>query len=189
MDGGVARGGAHYDVIARHELMTIRLTVLGLLAVAAMPAAAQDTRGFTAADSAAVARAAVRVALASHASAHPMCVTNIGDSLATQAGRAFVVEGHAVAAMMRSPDDSAGHLGITLVALAGRDTARVVLQLDGDDGLRKRAGWMNRIEFDFTRDSSSASWRFITQRDLYFADYIVDSPSRVPPPSCLNARR
>jgi hypothetical protein len=169
--------------------MTIRRTLFGLLAVMAMPVAAQDTRALTDADSAAVARAAVRAALASYEGAHPMCVTNIGDSLATQAGRAFITEGHAVAAMMRSPDDSAGHLDVTLVALAGRDTVRVVLRLDGDDGLRKRAGWMNRIEYNFTRDSTSALWRFISQRALYFADYILDHPARVPRPSCLNGHR
>lgn len=189
MDGRVVRGVAHYGLIARHLLMTLRLTILGLLAVAATSASAQDTRALTAVDSAAVARASVRAALASRAGAHPICVTNIGDSLATQAGRAFVVEGHAVAAMMRSPDDSAGHLGVTLVALAGSDTARVVLQLDGDVGPGRHAGWMNRIEYDFTRDSSSGSWRFVAQRALYFADYFLEGPSRAPPPSCLNERR
>jgi hypothetical protein len=91
--------------------------------------------------------------------------------------------------MMRSADDSAGRLGFTLLALSGRDTARVVVQLDGDVGRRGHAFWINRIEYEFTRGSSSGSWRFIAQRALYFADGIVDDLSRAPPPSCLNGRR
>lgn len=169
--------------------MTPHLTILGLLAIAAIPAAAQDTHALTAADSGVVARAALRAALASRAGAHPICVTNIGDSLATHAGLEFVVEGHAVAAMMRSPDDSAGHLSVTLVALAGGDTARVVLRLEGDDGPGRRAGWMSRIEYDFTRDGSSARWRPIAQRALSNADYGLDNRSRAPSSACLNGRR
>jgi hypothetical protein len=169
--------------------MTPRLTILSFLAVVASSAAAQDTRALTAADSAAVVRGAVRVALAVRADARPICVTSIADSLATEAGRTFIAEGLAVAGMMGSPDDSAGHLGVALIALTGRDTARVVLRLDGDDGSGGHTGWMNRIEYDFTRDSSSGGWRFIAQRPLYFADSIREGPSRVPPPSCLNGRR
>ena len=169
--------------------MTPRLTILGLLAVLTSSAAAQDTRALTAPDSAAVLRAAVRAALAIRVGARPLCVTSIADSLATEAGRTFIAEGQAVVGMMGSPDDSAGHLGVTLIALAGRDTARVVLRLDGDDGPGTHTGWMNRIEYDFTRDSSSGSWRFIAQRALYFADYVREDPSRAPPPSCLNGRR
>ena len=170
-------------------LLTFRISLMGLLAVAAASAAAQDTHALTAADSAALARAAVRAALASRVGAPPICVTNIGDSLSTEAGRVFVVEGLALVGMMRSPNDSAGHLAFTLIALPGRDTPRVVLRLDGDDGPVKHTGWMNRIEYDFTRDSASGPWRFIAERALYFADYVRDEPSRVPPPSCLNGRR
>ncbi len=91
--------------------------------------------------------------------------------------------------MLRSPDDSAGRLDVTLVALTGRDTARVVLRLDGDNGLGKSTGWMNRFEYEFTRDSTSALWRLTARRGTYFADYYLDEPSHIPLPSCLNGRR
>jgi hypothetical protein len=163
--------------------MTARLTILSFLAVMTSTAAAQETLPMTASDSDAVVRGAVRAALAIRADARPICVTYIADSLATQAGRTFISEGHAVA------DDSAGSLGVTLLALSGRDTARVVVRLDGDFGRGGHPFWINQIEYDFTRSSSSGSWRFIAQRALYFADGIVDDPSRAPPPSCLNGRR
>src|ERR1019366_2676944 len=98
------------------------------------------------------------------ADARPICVTYIADSLATQAGRTFIAEGHAVAGTMRSADDSAGRLGVTLVALSGRDTARVVLRLDGDVGPGGHTFWMNKIEYDFIRGSPSGSWRFLARR-------------------------
>jgi hypothetical protein len=111
--------------------MTARLTILSFLAVMASTAAAQETLPMTASDSDAVVRGAVGAALAIRADARPICVTYIADSLATQAGRTFITEGHAVAGMMRGADDSAGRLGVTLLALSGRDTARVVVRLDG----------------------------------------------------------
>ena len=113
----------------------------------------------TASDSDAVVRGAVGAALAIRADARPICVTYIADSL------------------------------VTLLALSGRDTARVVVRLDGDVGPGGHTFWTNRIEYDFTRGSSSGSWRFIAQRALYFADGIVDDPSRAPPPTCLDGRR
>ena len=103
--------------------MAARLTILSFLAVMASTAAAQETQPMTASDSDAVVRGAVRAALAIRADARPICVTYIADSLATQAGRTFISEGHAVAGMMRSADDSARHLGVTLLGLSGRGPA------------------------------------------------------------------
>jgi hypothetical protein len=80
--------------------MTARLAILSFLAVVASSAAAQDTGALSASDSAAVVRGAIRVALAIRADARPICVTFIADSLATEAGRAFIAEGQAVAGMM-----------------------------------------------------------------------------------------
>jgi hypothetical protein len=66
-----------------------------------------------------------------------------------------------------------------------RGAVRAALAIRAD----ARPFWINRIEYDFTRGSSSGSWRFIAQRALYFADGVIDDPSRAPPPSCLNGRR
>jgi hypothetical protein len=182
-------GMRHLSLGNQRHRMTARLTILGFFAVVASSAAAQDTISMTASDSAAVIRGAVRAALAIPAGARAACFTYIADSLATRAGRTFIAEGRAVAGLMRSPDDSAGRLGVTLLALAGRDTARVVLRLDGDDGPRAHAAWINEIEYDFTRGASSGSWRLVGHKALYFADYVVDDSLRAQPPSCLNGRR
>ena len=89
-------------IVSNHRhLMTARLTILSFLAVMASTAAAQETLPMTASDSDAVVRGAVGAALAIRADARPICVTYIADSLAT------------------------------LLALSGRDTARVVVRLDG----------------------------------------------------------
>jgi hypothetical protein len=169
--------------------MTSRLVILIILAAATSPVAAQGASELSTADSAAVVRGAARAALTRRTDARPICITHIADSLATHAGRSFIAEGHAVAGAMRGPDDSAASLAVTLVALSGRDTARVVLRLDGDDGRFSHAFWMNRIEYDFIKDSSSRSWRLIAHRGLYFADYVRDDSSRAPPQSCINGRR
>jgi hypothetical protein len=168
--------------------MTSRFRILSILVVMSSRAGAQSGIPMTASDSVALVRGAVRAALDIRPGARPVCITHFEDSLATKAGRAFVAEGHAAASMMRSPDDSAATLGVTLVGLTGRDTARVVLRLSGDDGPKSRAFWVNRFEYSFVRDSSPGSWQFIARKGLYFADYESDSTVAALP-SCLNGRR
>jgi hypothetical protein len=169
--------------------MNTRLFVLSIFTLSAHAVAPQAAPRLLAADSVAAVRGAVRAALMSRADARPICIAFIADSLGTAAGRAFVAEGQELAGSMRRGGDSAASLGVTLVALSGRDTAHVVLRLDGDDGGRAKTSWMNRIGYDFIRGTATNDWRLIATRALYFGDYVRDDSSRVPRRSCINGSR